>query len=93
MSSLISVSVCLDDLEAIQGAVTKSDKNGKRYANIVVSERREPASWGDTHTVYASQTKEERAAKAPKVFVGSGKEFTFNSTPATVEVEDDGMPF
>ena len=34
--------------------------------------------YGETHTLYVSQTKEEREAKDDKKYVGSGKEYVYN---------------
>jgi hypothetical protein len=56
--------------------------------------------------VYQNQTKDERAAKTPKVYIGNGKEFKFNqqtapqqqqSAPATNPLHSqqavDDLPF
>ena len=79
--------------------------NGKSYLNLVCDKKKEVDKFGYTHTVYISQTKEERAAKVPKIYVGSGKEIVFNKQPTTtqthakvttVEVEDiddSDLPF
>lgn len=99
---MIIVSVCLSDIPAEKR--TKSDKNGKTYASIVVDERRDGEDkYGNTHMVYMSQTKEERTAKATRVFVGNGKEFKFdgsrrsvdNTAPAPIVNTDDSqdLPF
>lgn len=55
-------------------------KKGK-YLNITVDQLKEPDTYGNTHTVYITPTKEERTAKAAKVYLGSGKEFVFNNPP------------
>jgi hypothetical protein len=45
--------------------------------------------YGNTHTVYASQTKEEREANIPVTFVGAGKEFI----PQVITAQSvDNMP-
>lgn len=74
---MITVSI---DLTAIKesGKVTKSEKNGHSYINIVVDERKQPDNYGNTHTVYISQSKEEREAKKEKKYCGNGKEYKFN---------------
>lgn len=69
-------------------------KKGK-YLNITVSELRTPDQYGNTHSVYVSQSKEERATN--KVYLGSGKAVVFNSQvqnniPASPESVDD-LPF
>ena len=57
------------------------EKNGKKYLNIVVDNRKEPDQYGNTHTVYMSQSKDDRTNKAPKTYIGSAKEFVFNQQP------------
>lgn len=73
------------------------EKNGKKYINIVVDSRKEPDQYGNTHSVYMSQTKEQREAKEAKTYIGSGKEFVFNNnttTPANNSPENvDDLPF
>jgi len=74
---MIVVQICLSDIPA---ASRRQDKNGKWWAGVVVDERRSVDNYGNTHSVSMSQTKEERDAKTPKVWVGSGKEFKFSSS-------------
>jgi hypothetical protein len=75
---MINIGICLSDLP--KSKITES-KNGKKYINIVVDERREPDQYGNTHTVYISQSKEEREQKQDKVYIGNGKEFKFEKKP------------
>jgi len=49
------------------------------YLNITVDERQQTDNYGNTHTVYMQQSKDERTAKTPKVYLGNGKEFKFNN--------------
>lgn len=86
---MIVVSICLSDIPENKRNV---GKNGKVYASVVVDEKRNGADdWGNTHGVYMSQTKEERQAKADRIWVGQGKEFVFNgSTKPARSNEDDG---
>lgn len=96
---MITLSICLSDLpkEKIQTA-----SNGKKYINLVVDKRKEVGKFGETHTLYVSQSKEEREAKEDKKYVGSGKEYVYNgqqsnTTQASVSNEqqqsNDGFPF
>lgn len=96
---MITLSICLSDLpkEKIQTA-----SNGKKYINLVVDKRKEAGKYGETHTLYVSQSKEEREAKEDKKYVGSGKEYVYNgqqnnTTQASVSNEqqqsNDGFPF
>ena len=52
---MITLSICLSDLpkEKIQTA-----NNGKKYINLVVDKRKEEGKYGETHTLYVSQSKE-----------------------------------
>ena len=100
---MITISVCLTDLpkEAIQ-----TGKNGKKYINLVCDKRKAESQFGETHTLYVSQTKEQREAKEDKVYVGGGKEYVFGSSneqpktqatqpkpKAEPQVDDDSLPF
>jgi hypothetical protein len=77
---MINISI---DLNKIDKSKIKSHANGAKYYNITVDERKEPDQFGNTHTVYEQQTKEERAAKEGKKYIGSGKEFKFNGGTAS----------
>jgi ABC-type Fe3+-citrate transport system substrate-binding protein len=74
------ISICLSDLPKEKMTV---GKNGKKYINLVVDKRKEADQYGNTHTVYVNQTKEEREAKENKTYVGNGKEYLFNSQQST----------
>jgi hypothetical protein len=71
---MIVTSICLSDIP--KDKITISS-NGKKYVNIVVDQRKEKDQYDNTHTVYMSQSKDERQAKVPKKYVGNGKEYTF----------------
>jgi hypothetical protein len=79
---MIVISLCADDLKP---HLKKNEKNGKHYVSVVVDERKETDKFGNTHTAYISQSKEQREAKTPKSYVGNGKEFKFNSSSPTPE--------
>jgi len=84
--SLINISICLSDLPKDK---IKQAGNGKKYINLVCASRKEVSQYGETHTVYVSQTKEEREMKKETVYVGAGKEFV----PQAVTVEGiENMP-
>jgi hypothetical protein len=89
---MITVSVCLSDIP--KSEIVEA-KNGKKYVNLVLDERRETGQYGETHMLYMSQTKEERQNKAKKVFVGSGKEYKFEKRQEEAPDSDtgDGLPF
>ena len=71
---MIVTSICLTDIP--EDKITTSS-NGKKYVNIVVDQRKEKDQYDNTHTVYMSQSKDERQSKVPKKYVGNGKEYTF----------------
>lgn len=69
MGALINVSVNLDKLDKTK--VIKG-KNGTYY-NLTVSVNDETSQFGDNVSLFNTQTKEERDAKAAKSYVGNGK--------------------
>lgn len=79
---MIKISI---DLNKITKSKIKSHTNGAKYYDIIVDTRQTPDNYGNTHTVYEGMTKEEREARTPKNYIGSGKEYTFgnNNAPAT----------
>lgn len=95
---LINLSICLSDIPKDR---IKLADNGKKYLNITVQDLREADEYGNTHSVYATQTKEEREAKEKRTYIGRGKEFVFQSARPSVEqvaelpvAEDiDDLPF
>jgi len=80
--SLINISVCLSDIPKDK---IKLATNGKKYISLVVAKRKEVSQYGETHTVFVSQDKEERELKLDKAYVGGGKEFVPTVTAVTVE--------
>ena len=70
------------DLTKIDKSKIVEGKNGQKYYSLVVDELRTPDKYDQTHTVYQNQSKEERAAKTAKVYIGNGKEFKFNQQSA-----------
>lgn len=86
--SLISVSICLSDIPKDK---IKQAENGKKYTNVIVANRKEVSQYGETHTVFMSQDKEEREAKVDKIYIGGGKEFVSQTSAVTSE-DIDNMP-
>ncbi len=80
--SLINISI---DVKKLSKDKLKNHSNGATYCGLVVERLKEADKFGNTHTVYESQTKEQREAKEKRNYVGNGKEFVFNkqqtSTP------------
>jgi len=69
MGALINVSVNLDKLD--KSKVIKG-KNGNYY-NLSISVNDQTSQYGDNVSLFNSQTKEEREAKASKSYIGNGK--------------------
>lgn len=89
MSDLINVSICLSDIPKEK---IKQASNGKKYLNVAVARRREVNKFGQTHTVYVQQSKEEREANENRSYLGSGKEVVFGGSPVTAESVDQMPP-
>lgn len=52
------------------------------YLDCDLTERREIDDYKNTHNIALQQTKEERQAKATKIYIGNGKTLEFGSTSA-----------
>ena len=95
---LINLSICLSDIPKDR---IKLANNGKKYMNVTVQDLKEADEYGNTHSLYVTQTKEEREAKEKRTYIGRGKEVVFQSARPSVEqvaelpmaVETDDLPF
>lgn len=98
MSELINVSICVSDIP--KDRIHVAD-NGKKYISVCVSELREQDRYENTHSVFMRQSKEEREARADRVYIGKGKVVNFSPAVATPEAvadlpiaqEVDDLPF
>ena len=93
---MIVISIALSDIP--KESITTSEKNGKKYASFVIDERKQKDDYGNTHSVAMNQSKEDRADKKVKVYVGSGKEYIFNDKVKKPDYEqlpdaDNDLPF
>ena len=84
--SFITISLCLSDIPRDR---IKQVGNGKKYINLMLSERKEIGKYGETHTLVVSKTKEERGLNEPTIYVGSGKKYEQQSVATTPESVDD----
>lgn len=84
MADFFTGSICLDDIPEAQ---KRKGKDGKQYINIVIAKRQKVSQYGDTHTIYMSQSEEERNAKLPKHFIGGCKERNTQFSQQTAPVE------
>jgi hypothetical protein len=93
---MINISI---DLNKVDKTKLRKHANGALYYNLTIDELREVGKFGETHTVYESQTKEEREKKVKRNYVGNGKEFKFaqksgsNSATAPAPEKTDDLPF
>jgi hypothetical protein len=69
MAQLFSAS--LDVSKITKSKLVKGQKG--KYANVTISINDEKDQYGNIASIYESQTKEEREAKAPKVYLGNAK--------------------
>ena len=63
------------DLSSLPKDKIQEGTNGHKYIKLTVGSMRQPDKWGNDLTVWAAQSKEERAAKADRLYVGKGKTF------------------
>jgi len=71
----------------------KKHANGSNYLNITVDKLKEVGKYGETHCVYETQTKEERAAKAKRNYIGNGKEITFGGNNSSANTQQPAQNF
>ena len=78
------ISICLSDIPKDK-IITAA--NGKKYLNIVTSEKKEKDQYGKDCTCYIEQTKEERESKQAKIYIGSGWVQNFEKQPEAPKSE------
>lgn len=86
----INCYICLSDIPKDEHI--KLGKDGKKYLNICIAERRDADKHGNTHTIYVSQSKEERDAKVDKKYIGSGRAYNPQPVAATPEAVSQMPP-
>lgn len=84
--------------EKIQWQPVQTKTGVRHFANIVVDNLKEVDEKGNTHSVYNNQSKEDRAEKKKKEYVGRGKEYKFEKKEYSTQVnrqenEDLDLPF
>lgn len=90
MAQLITGSICLSDIPKDKIQI---GKNGKKYLNICISELQNVSPYGDTHTIYVSQSAMDRQAKAPKTYIGHGKNYAAAQAPQAAPPQTPANPF
>lgn len=96
MSQIISCSI---DVTKIDNSRLVDGKNGAKYFNFTVMVNDQPDKYGKDCSITLPQSKEEREAKTPRVFIGGGKTI-WRSTkqhttvkPQNNEQGTDTLPF
>lgn len=90
MAQLITGSICISDIPKDK---IQTGKNGKKYLNICISELQNVSPYGDTHTIYVSQSAMDRQAKAPKTYIGHGKNYAAAQDPQAAPPQTPANPF
>lgn len=68
MGMIISASIDLAKIDKSQ----IFEKDGKKWLNVQVSVNDEVNQWGQNVSISINQSKEQREAKEPKVYLGNG---------------------
>ena len=88
MSTIVNASL---DLTKVEKAKIIDGKKGK-YINVTMFINDEADQYGNNASVIMSQTKEEREAKTPRVYLGNGRTVG-NNQPKQEESVIDGLRF
>ena len=78
MSTIVNASI---DLTKIEKSKVIDGKKGK-YINITMFVNDEVDQFGNNASIIMSQTKEEREAKTPRVYLGNGKTCLLYTSPS-----------
>lgn len=91
-------SICLTDIP--KEKITLSEKNGKKYLSIGIWVNDEPDQFQNIASITVSQSKEEREAKAKRVYIGNLRYAQAQQSapptpapPAASAVANDDLPF
>lgn len=71
MGQLINAQINKSKLQSLVHYTNK--RTGEESVNITISLNDAPDQYGNNASIWISQTKEERDAKTPKVYLGNGK--------------------
>lgn len=94
MSKFLYGSICLSDIP--KGLIRKSEKNGKQYINIGISQLKEKSKFGDTHAITVNIPKDQREPNDRPIYIGNLKTWEGNTSAqheTTQPPEDDDLPF
>lgn len=90
MNKLYTGSICASDIPKEK---LKKANNGKLYLDVNIWVNEEKDQYGNTGSIQVGQTKDEREAKAVKVYLGNFKPVEATQpTPASQE-DTEALPF
>ncbi len=89
MSTIVNASI---DLSKIEKSKVIDGKKGK-YINITLFVNDEVDQFGNNASIIMSQTKEEREAKTPRVYLGNGRTAHLQNQPKQEETVSNDLPF
>ena len=97
MSKLVNIGI---DVTKIPKESIRADDKGRKWLNLDIWINDEEDQYGNTASCSVQQSKEQREAKVPKVYLGNGKKkFGWGDAPATVAAaasaadDDSDIPF
>jgi hypothetical protein len=88
MAQLLAVSI---DLTKIDKSQIVEGKNGGKYVNVTLSVNDTEDQYGNNVSLWQSQSKEEREAKANRVFLGNGKKLWSDDAKPQAETSKKAM--
>jgi len=89
MSTIVNASI---DLSKIEKAKVYKGRKGE-YLNVTIFVNDEVDQFGNNASIIVSQTKEEREAKTPRVYLGNGKTAHLQNQPKQEETVSNDLPF
>lgn len=79
------------DLTMLTKDKIQEGTNGHKYIKLTVGTMRQPDKYGNDLTVWVAQTKDERAAKADRLYVGKGKTFGNKQEQPSIPIVNGGL--
>lgn len=75
------------------GHIYQNENKGTTQLKLCVADRKEKGKYGETHTLYLNQSKEDREAKKEKSYCGYGKQIDITGgSTATANVPVTPIP-
>lgn len=86
MSKLISLGI---DATKIPRTALREDNKGRKWLNLSIWVEDTPDQYGNDVSCHIQQSKEEREAKTPKIYLGNGqKKFGWDDQPQAAAPKD-----